>query len=89
MLEYALNKLFFALHNDAELAASFRADRAPVIAQFGLADDTRRAVMKDDIPALAKLSNGFLMRYYFIAAGMPDPDFIAGLSRIGTEDQSA
>lgn len=82
MIEYHLNRMFYDLHNDASLAAQFRASRETVMDRYPLTDHSRAAVLADDIPTLARRSNGFLLRYYFIAAGMADRDFIAGLRQI-------
>ncbi|MND04921.1 hypothetical protein D3C83_254280 [compost metagenome] len=36
----------------------------------------RAAVESDDVAALAKLANPYLLRFYFLMAGMPEDDFL-------------
>ena len=82
LIHYRLSKLFYTLHVDQQLAARYRKDRESVLAEFDLADDLKDALRRDDIAALAPHTNGFLLRYYFIAAGVPESEFLAGLQRI-------
>ena len=79
MLDYRLSRMFFDLHTDHALAERYRADRAAVIAQYALAAPVTDALLRDDVGFLARRTNGFLLRYYFIVAGMSEADFIAGL----------
>lgn len=78
-LDYQLNKLFHDLHTNAALAADYRRDRQAVIARYPLAPDVIAALEGDDVAALAPLTNGFLLRYYFLVAGMPEQTFLAQL----------
>ena len=82
MLDYPLCRLFYDLHTDRDLSARFRADRENVMAPYGLSEAMKVAVLADDVAALAPHTNGFLLRYYFIAAGVPEPVFLDGLTRI-------
>lgn len=79
MLDYRLSRMFYDLHTDRELADAFRADREAVIARYDLAGPVVAAVLRDDVAFLARRTNGFLLRYYFLVAGMSEQDFIAGL----------
>ena len=83
MLDYPLCRLFYDLHRNGELSARYRADRLAVIAVYGLSEAIKVALLADDVAALAPHTNGFLLRYYFIAAGVPEPVFLEGLRRIG------
>ena len=79
MLEYRLSKMCYDLHTDRAVADEYRAKRLAVIARYHLADDVVQALCKDDVAFLAKRTNGFLLRYYFLVVGMSEQDFIAGL----------
>jgi hypothetical protein len=74
--DYALSKLFFDLQNGAA-AAEYRADRAAVIARYGLEPAVRDALLADDVATLAPRVNPYLLRYYCTAAGMADAEFLA------------
>lgn len=76
MLNYWLNKLFYDLHCDRALAAEYRGDREGVLARYPLKDTVLEAVRDDDVAAIGRLTNPFLMRYYFIASGMPERAFL-------------
>jgi hypothetical protein len=77
--DYRLSKLMFDLQSPA-LVAEFRRDRDAVLERYALKPDVRRAMLDDDVPALAKLVNPYLLRYYFGYRGMSDADFIARLN---------
>ena len=79
MLNYALSRLFYDLHTDCALAGEYRTNRASVIARYSLPEPVIGALRRDDVAFLAKLTNGFLLRYYFFVIGMAEVDFIAGL----------
>ena len=78
MRDYWLSKLCFDLQ-DAARVAEYRRDRETVLARYPLRPEVRAAVLADDVGALARLTNPYLLRYYFAAAGMPDAEFIARL----------
>ena len=50
-----------------------------MLGRYPLKPEVRAAVLADDVAALARLTNPYLLRYYFAAAGMPDGEFIARL----------
>jgi aromatic-ring opening dioxygenase LigAB LigA subunit len=81
MRDYWLSKLCFDLQDPARVA-EYRRDRDVVLGRYPLKPDVRAAVLADDVAALARLTNPYLLRYYFAAAGMPDAAFIAHL-RVG------
>lgn len=78
MRDYWLSKLCFDLQDPARVA-EYRRDREAVLARYPLKVEVRAAVLADDVGALARLTNPYLLRYYFAAAGMPDAQFIARL----------
>ncbi len=82
MTDYWLSKMFFDLHNDPGLAAEFRRDMPAVLGRYEIASDVRKAVVEDDVAALAPLVNPYLLRFYFQVRGMPQSDFIARLNSL-------
>lgn len=78
MRDYWLSKLCFDLQDPARVA-EYRRDRDAVLAQYPLKPQVRAAVVAEDVAVLARLTNPYLLRYYFAAAGMPDAEFIAQL----------
>ncbi|HXA70041.1 MAG TPA: hypothetical protein VNW24_06305 [Stellaceae bacterium] len=87
MRDYWLSKLCFDLQEPARVA-DYRRDRAAVLDRYPLKPEVRAAVLADDVAHLARLTNPYLLRYYFAAAGMPDAEFIARL-RAGASDPDA
>jgi hypothetical protein len=79
MLDYRLSKMCYDLHTDRALADEYRADRLSVIARYQLAESVSAALCHDDVAYLARRTNGFLLRYYFLVVGMSETNFIAGL----------
>ena len=86
LLDYPLCRLMYDLHGDRARSARYRADRESVLATYDVSEPLKDALRRDDVAALAPHTNGFLLRYYFIAAGVPEPEFVAGLQRIGHPD---
>ena len=79
MLDYRLSKMFYDLHTDRTLADEYRARRETVIARYQLAAEVKQALCTDDVGFLARQTNGFLLRYYFLVVGMSEQDFISCL----------
>jgi Aromatic-ring-opening dioxygenase LigAB, LigA subunit len=75
MRDYWLSKLFFDLQSPP-LADEYRTDRNAVLARYPLKPAVRAAVEADDVAALARLVNPYLLRFYFLMAGMPEADFL-------------
>ena len=89
MRDYWLSKLFFDLQSPP-LAEQYRADRKAVLARYPLKPEVRAAVDADDVAALARLVNPYLLRFYFLMAGMPEEDFLRRIRASGsTESKSA
>jgi hypothetical protein len=78
MRDYWLSKLFFDLQDPAA-AAQFRAAPEKVLEKYDLSSDVRDAIRSNDVPFLAKRTNPYLLRYFFFAVGMKDPEFIRKL----------
>jgi hypothetical protein len=78
MTDYWLSKLFYDLQQPG-LAVEYRADRAAVLARYPLKPNVLAAAMADDVAALARLVNPYLLRYYFTIIGTRDDVFIERL----------
>jgi hypothetical protein len=79
ILDYWLNKLFFDLHTNGSLLVEYRKDPHNFLTQYNLSDSVRLALETDDVVTLARLTNPFLLRYYFLRIGMADETFIERL----------
>lgn len=75
MRDYWLSKLFFDLQNPA-LAAEYRADRNRVLERYPLKREVRAAVERDDVAYVARITNPYLLRFYFLVAGMAEEEFL-------------
>ncbi|MDH5246515.1 MAG: hypothetical protein OEW98_08695 [Betaproteobacteria bacterium] len=75
MRDYWLSKLFFDLQTPA-VAGEYRADRAKLLDRYPLKREVRAAVEADDVAALVPLVNPYLLRFYFLVAGMPEDEFL-------------
>jgi hypothetical protein len=82
MRDYWLSKLFFDLQ-DPTVAEAYRADRAKLLARYPLKPEVRDAVDNDDVAYLAKLVNPYLLRFYFLMAGMPEDEFLRRIRASG------
>jgi aromatic-ring opening dioxygenase LigAB LigA subunit len=81
MSDYWLNKLFFDLQQP-ELGAQYKKDRESVLARYPLSAELRRAVLDDDLAALAPHVNAYLLRFYFAILGVKDDEFIRRLNEL-------
>lgn len=75
MRDYWLSKLFFDLQSPP-LADEYRAARAQVLDRYPLKPEVRAAVESDDVAYLAARVNPYLLRFYFLMAGMPEDEFL-------------
>ena len=91
MTDYWVSKLFFDLQQNPELAAEYRKDMAAVIGRYDIKPDVRKALLDDDVGAIAPLVNAYLLRFYFQIRGMPEPEFIARLHKLqqGSKEKTA
>ena len=81
MTDYWLSKLFFDLQDQA-LAAEYRADKGKVIDRYPITPAVRELLVKDDMGALMKLVNPYLLRYYYSAAGVNDETFLRRIHQV-------
>jgi hypothetical protein len=88
MTDYWLNKLFFDLQQPA-LAAQYKNDREAVLSRYPLRAELRRAVLADDLPALAPHVNAYLLRFYFAILGVKDAEFIARLNQLPAKSEAS
>jgi Aromatic-ring-opening dioxygenase LigAB, LigA subunit len=79
--DYWLNKLFFDLQQP-ELAAQYKQDPESVLSRYPLSAERRRAVLEDDLPALAPHVNALLLRFYFTIRGVKDAEFVERLNEL-------
>ena len=82
MRDYWLSKLFFDLQGPP-LAEEYRADRRKVLDRYPLKAEVRKAVEADDVAALSRLVNPYLLRFYFHMSGMPEDDFLRRIRASG------
>lgn len=82
MRDYWLSKLFFDLQSPP-LAQEYRAGRKKVLDRYPLKPEVRAAVESDDVVYLSALVNPYLLRFYFLMAGMPEEEFLRRI-RAGT-----
>lgn len=87
MSDYWLNKLFFDLQQP-ELGAQYKKDRESVLARYPLSAELRRAVLADDLAAIAPHVNAYLLRFYFAICGMKDAEFIKRLNELPVKQQA-
>ena len=76
MRDYWLSKFFYDVQG---AAAEYRSDRATMIARYPLKAEIKAAILADDVGALARHVNPYLLRFYFAASGMKDDEFIRRL----------
>lgn len=84
MRDYWLSKLFFDLQSPP-LAEEYRADRRKVLDRYPLKSEVRKAVEADDVAALSRLVNPYLLRFYFHMSGMPEADFLRKIRASGAK----
>lgn len=84
MRDYWLSKLFFDLHSSPSLGEAYRADRRRVLDRYPLQPDVRAAVERDDVATLAPRVNPYLLRFYFVVAGMSEAEFLTRIRAVPT-----
>jgi len=82
MRDYWLSKLFFDLQDPA-VASEYRAGRGKLLDRYPLQPAVRTAVESDDVAYLSRLVNPYLLRFYFLMAGMPEDDFLRRIRSTG------
>jgi hypothetical protein len=81
MRDYWLNKLFFDIQQP-DVAAQYKKDRDAVLVRYPMSAELRRAVIDDDIAALAPHVNAYLLRFYYAVLGVKDAEFIKRLDAL-------
>jgi hypothetical protein len=89
MTDYWLSKLFYDLHNDPKLAAEYRGNMQTVLDRYSLAPEMRKALLCDDVGAVAPHVNAYLLRFYFQVRGMPQEQFMARLNALAADKPKA
>ena len=78
MTDYWLSKLFFDSQKP-EISGRLRENPEAVWREYNLSAERIDALRAKDVGALAPHVNAYLLRFYFAAIGMPDPEFIEKL----------
>lgn len=87
MTDYWLSKLFYDLQSP-EMTARWRESRTEIVDRYPLSPEMRRAVLDDDVAALAPHVNAYLLRFYCAICGMNDEEFIARLRAMKPEQEA-
>ena len=85
MRDYWLSKLFFDLQSSPELGNEYRANRKKILDRYPLKPEVRGAVERDDVAFLASSVNPYLLRFYFVVAGMSEADFLKKVRTAGAD----
>jgi hypothetical protein len=85
MRDYWLSKLFFDLQSSPPLGEAYRGNRKTILDRYPLKPEVRKAVERDDVVFLAPRVNPYLLRFYFVVAGMPETEFLAKVRNAGAE----
>ena len=83
MRDYWLSKLFFDLQSSPPLGEEYRANRKKILDRYQLRPEVRAAVERDDVAFLAARVNPYLLRFYFVVAGMPEAEFLKKVRTAG------
>jgi hypothetical protein len=85
MRDYWLSKLFFDLQSSPALGDEYRTNRKKILARYPLKPEVRIAVERDDVAFLASRVNPYLLRFYFVVAGMSEADFLKKVRTAGAD----
>jgi hypothetical protein len=83
MRDYWLSKLFFDLQSSPPLGEEYRVNRKKILDRYQLKPEVRAAVERDDVAFLAARVNPYLLRFYFVVAGMPEAEFLKKVRTAG------
>ena len=86
MRDYWLSKLFFDLQAPAA-TDEYRADRDRVLDRYPLKPEVRLAVVQEDVTALARLVNPYLLPFYFVAIGKTEAWYLERIRKSGPAAQ--
>jgi hypothetical protein len=76
MRDYWLSRFFFEMQQP-QVRERFAADPQVVMDSYRLKPEVQAAVRANDIDALGRLTNPYLLRFYFGYIGMPEAEFLA------------
>jgi hypothetical protein len=85
MRDYWLSKLFFDLQSSPALGEEYRVNRKKILDRYPLKPEALAAVERDDVAFLASRVNPYLLRFYFVVAGMPEKEFLAKVKTAGAD----
>jgi hypothetical protein len=85
MRDYWLSKLFFDLQSSPALGEEYRANRKKVLERYPLKPEALAAIERDDVAFLAPRVNPYLLRFYFVVAGMPENEFLSKVKAAGAD----
>lgn len=82
---YLLNKLFYDTQQ-VETMATYRHNADAFLDGYGLSPELRAMVERNDIGAMYRAgANPYLLRYYCVNMGVPEPDFLGALAALKDE----
>jgi len=73
------------LQSSPSLAEKYRVGRAEILARYPLKGEVRSAIERDDVAFLAPRVNPYLLRFYFVVAGMPEAEFLRKVRNAGAD----
>ena len=85
MRDYWLSKLFFDLQSSPALGEEYRANRKKILDRYPLKPEALAAVERDDVAFLASRVNPYLLRFYFVVAGMSEKEFLSKVKTAGAD----
>ena len=82
---YSLNKLFYDTQR-AETMAAYRENVAAFLDGYAFSPELRAVVERNDIGAMYRAgANPYLLRYYCVNVGVPEPEFLGALAALRAE----
>ena len=79
---YVLNKLFYDTQQP-DLLDSYRRDPSAFLDDYPMAPELRAAVERNDIGEMYRAgANPYLLRYYCVNLGVPEPEFLGALKAV-------
>jgi hypothetical protein len=79
---YQVQKLLFDVNRDRQVRARFLAEREALVAEYGLTEDERRAVVEADFHVLYQMGvHSLLLAPLAATLGLGFPDYLAILRK--------
>lgn len=75
MRDYWLSRFFYEMQQ-ADVRQRYAADPDAVMNEYRLSPEVQAAVKAKDVAYLSRLTNPYLLRFYFGYVGMPDVEFL-------------